>query len=469
MVTSSLDCSCVIREFATVKEQWRIERPFPSCPVYSLAISPSGEELYIADRVGLMQLWNLKTGQTRLQGLGFDLPSPGCAFTPDGKTVASIQGGVILLMETRDGHISNLTLNIDDISEGFLKVSPDGVHLATAVRKRKAVGLYELSTGKAYKKFYFAEGAVTSAAFSPDGRTLVVGRSGARDGVTFCDIRSGARWSGSLGPESWDENHAASSLSETDGVSAVTFAPSGSLVASAGYDGKVRLWNAQNGLEVSCFEYPYAKATALEFSPDGRYLASGYADGVLMVWPTSVRVRNGRILENRLSADEIASCWRQLGETTSAAIVYESAWRLVSAPGESVAALRRLIQPLRCDDTGRVSELISNLDSDDYHVRKEATDRLGALGIIATSQLKTALRCSDSLEVRRRIQGLLAMPPMPPEVKRQWLGLQILEVIATPESERVIQDLAAGSRKSWLTNEAVACLARIRQRTAIHQ
>jgi len=370
-------------------------------------------------------------------------------------------------METRDGHIRNIGLNIHDIAECFLKVSPDGVHLATAVRKRKAVGLYELSTGKAYQKFFFAEGTVTSGAFSPDGRTLVVGRSGVRPGVTFCDIRSGAQSSASLEGESWAENHTAHGLSEAAGVSAVSFAPSGSLVASAGCDGKVRLWDPQNGLEVSCFECPSVKATALEFSPDGRYLASGYADGMLMIWPTSVRVRNGRLVDTRLSADELASCWRQLGETTSTAAAYESAWRLASAPSESVAALRRLIQPMQFDDTGRVSELISNLDSDDYHVRKEATDRLGALGVIAASQLRIAMKCSGSLEVRRRIQALLAMPPMPPDVKRRWLGLQILEVIATPESERVIQDLAAGSRNSWLTNEAASCLGRIRQQAAI--
>ena len=81
-------------------------------------------------------------------------------------------------------------------------------------------------------------------------------------------------------------------------VNAVTFSPDGKLVADAGLDGFIRVWNTRTGSPVGkpmpCTSAPApsfapnnplgANATAVVFSPGGRMLASAASDGTVRLW-----------------------------------------------------------------------------------------------------------------------------------------------------------------------------------------
>lgn len=75
--------------------------------------------------------------------------------------------------------------------------------------------------------------------------------------------------------------------SHTDMVTAQAWSPNERLIASAGKDGVVMVWNALNGQTVFTYHSPSAVVTSLAWSPDSTRLVSGGSDGVAQIWDAS--------------------------------------------------------------------------------------------------------------------------------------------------------------------------------------
>ena len=70
----------------------------------------------------------------------------------------------------------------------------------------------------------------------------------------------------------------------TDSVESVSYSSDGRTIASASWDGTVKLWNVESGDIIFTLEGHTGGADALSFSPDGRTLASGSWDGAVKLW-----------------------------------------------------------------------------------------------------------------------------------------------------------------------------------------
>jgi WD40 repeat protein len=75
------------------------------------------------------------------------------------------------------------------------------------------------------------------------------------------------------------------------GVHSVSFSPDGGLLASAGSDGAVRLWDAATGAEVASAVTPGTRVSRVAYSPLGDQIASCWSDGTvrLLMPPTTGR------------------------------------------------------------------------------------------------------------------------------------------------------------------------------------
>lgn len=112
-------------------------------------------------------------------------------------------------------------------------------------------------------------GRVCSAAFAPDGKTLV--SAGPGQPLRLWDTTSGKELRQFTG--------------HLTGALAVDFSPDGQLVASGGCygDGTIRLWEAATGKQIRLVRVPEGGVMSVTWAPDGRLLASARG-GEVELW-----------------------------------------------------------------------------------------------------------------------------------------------------------------------------------------
>ncbi|HEU4478873.1 MAG TPA: PQQ-binding-like beta-propeller repeat protein [Pyrinomonadaceae bacterium] len=103
------------------------------------------------------------------------------------------------------------------------------------------------------------DNAVNGIAFSPDGKLI----------ATAGGERTVKLWDSATGTE------LRSLVGHYDAVFAVAFSPNGKTIASGSYDGTVKLWDAASGIEIRSLNAHGFGVYAVAFSPDGKIIASG--------------------------------------------------------------------------------------------------------------------------------------------------------------------------------------------------
>jgi WD40 repeat protein len=88
----------------------------------------------------------------------------------------------------------------------------------------------------------------------------------------------------------------------TDAVTALTFSPDGTRLATAGHDDQVRVWSLASGDAVLTLTGPKRTIASLSFSADGNRLAAGDASFQVHVWD----VKTGTLVKTFLHPDDVA-------------------------------------------------------------------------------------------------------------------------------------------------------------------
>jgi WD40 repeat protein len=84
----------------------------------------------------------------------------------------------------------------------------------------------------------------------------------------------------------WDSNTGKiiHNLKHPAGVTNCKFSPDGNFIVSASYDSKIRIWQLPEGILLKEFSDQTGTVWCVEFSPDGNTIASGGQDTIIKLW-----------------------------------------------------------------------------------------------------------------------------------------------------------------------------------------
>jgi RNA polymerase sigma factor (sigma-70 family) len=261
-----------------------------------VVVSPDGKTIAALTRedsddvwaAQVVRVWDVKTAKLRFAASQTQYGIRALAFSKDGKTLAiAPTHGVIRLWDARTGEPR-------DGEPGSTNAAPTGHH--GSVRRvaflpdgqRVLSGgddytcrLWDLTSGAELRRFAHND-MVIDFALSPDGRTLVVG-CGSTANTPLESLFIWDLTSGRLRKRVRIETDKPAPFFRYSAVHAVAFAPDGKTFAIAGFDEKVRIWNASTLEELK--QFPVGQNIFhLAFTPGGKGLAGSGGNGMVVIW-----------------------------------------------------------------------------------------------------------------------------------------------------------------------------------------
>jgi WD40 repeat protein/serine/threonine protein kinase len=247
--------------------------------ITGLAFSQDGHTALSADVLGAITLWDLDTGEAihRFQG---GAPALSVAFAPDGRTALSSSGDNTLRLWDLEG--GQIIRHYTGHSSPVIAVSrsPDG-RLALSTSEDFVTILWNVRTGQEVRRVSRPAKVLD---YTPDGKTALfatIPASSSDTGDLFLwDIETG-REIRRFGPL-------------PSSVQTAAFSPDGDTVISGDNWGTVIiLWDTATGQEIRRFtgyendEVAGSGVLAVEFSPDDRQIFTTFLSGTIVVWDTA--------------------------------------------------------------------------------------------------------------------------------------------------------------------------------------
>jgi hypothetical protein len=169
-----------------------------------------------------------------------------------------------------------------------------------------------------------------------------------------------------------------------------------------------------------------------------------------------------------LEAKALETLWADLGSKDGAK-AFDALRRLSHHPRQTASFVKDHLQPAASPDTQRITQLIADLDSKQFAVRRKAEAELEKLGDLAEPALRNVLKGDGSLEVRQRVERLLqklSSPAAGGNLVRDVRVVELLELMGSKEARQVLENLAKGAEGARFTKEAKIALERLAKQPA---
>jgi WD40 repeat protein len=432
--------------------------------VYGFVLSPRGDVFAAAGERGGLYVAKAGAGAELMQVGKHEQRVIALAYSGDGAVLASADREHSVRLWQVAGKKQTRRFDFKDFSVQAVGLSPDGRRLAALgnmLTKNAEVAtecrIWDVESGRqrVFRPAQEEEAAAppTALVFSPDGWLFATADSF----LPSTNVRVHEATTGTL---LWSVQGQPGMFDEGD-FKGFAFAPDSRTLVLA-YRERLRVLDACTGAERRQVPCPAGAFTSLVSSADGRTLTTGSTDTTALVWDAAALTRFPVTPRSQTAAD-LARAWATLGEGKPAE-AFAAMHALEADPKQTLAWLHKHLRPVKVLDEQAALRWLAALDDRRFAAREQARQALETAGEAAVPYLQKRLAENPPLEMRRRIELLLARcdPDTLGGATLQALrGVLVLERMGTPGARQLLQTLAAGAPGTLVTREAQAALLRL--------
>jgi WD40 repeat protein len=294
---------------------------------------------------------------------------------PNGRTLISVENGLVTLWGHNGNPISLISTNVDlESLPKYVNFSLDGQAQVSSHRQmsndKGDIVALKKRDDTPIKNIKTRQVLIRSVNFSPDGQTLVWG---GHDGTI----------------NRWNRDETPTKMIETNQgyINSVHFNPDGNTLLSGGTDGTIKLWKL-DGESIATIKTGQGRVASVNFSPDGQTPVSGGADGTIKLWKldgvpiTTIKTgqggvasvnfspENGQILVS-IGEDGTIKRWKRNGKPINSIKIEQPKQPQVNSV--SFSPDRQILVSREGDDTftlrQRNGKLINTIKTDQFDVR----------------------------------------------------------------------------------------------------